>query len=178
MDAERVAHHPGGQEVPFELLEDEEEDGDGGGRGRRDRDRDQNAGDRPDPGSHERDHGRERDPETEHRRVGYTQRPERQGRQHPLRGHDEGEAGEVARERFADRVPQLAGVASVRLGGEQQAGGLYLSRVGEHVGGRDGGAQKSGDEINGLAQEPEDTVDQFLEAVLDATEEVGGEAGQ
>src|SRR5215213_2641465 len=180
---EGLALDAGGQEVAFELLDQDVGNDRQDGCGRRGlevrRPEDESHYDRgytPEEGAKIGDDRRDRHPHAEQDGVAHTEQIERRSGQDALDHDHEDEPAEVARERLAESVPQVAGVVTVVGRDGLQVGGLHLPHVHKQIDRNEEYAEERYPETQRLRYEAEDTPEEVLGQVLGPVEEVRDQA--
>src|SRR5215207_3618564 len=177
---ESLALDAGGQEVAFELLDQDVRHDRQDSCGRRGlevgRPEDQghyDSGYTPQEGAEVGDDRRDRNPHAEQDGVAHAEQIQRRSGQYALDHYHEDEPAEVARERLAEGFPQVAGVVTVvgRYGLENS--GLHFPHVHQEVDGDEDYAEERYPEVESPGDKPEEAPEQVLGKVLGAVEEIG-----
>src|SRR5215207_4090766 len=177
---ESLALDTGGQEVAFELLDQDVGHDRQDGRGRRGlevrRPEDEghyDSGYTPQEGAEVGDDRRDRNPHAEQDGIAHAEQIQRRSGQYALDHYHEDEPAEVARERLAEGFPQVAGVVTVvgRYGLENS--GLHFPHVHQEVDGDEDYAEERYPEVESPGDKPEEAPEQVLGKVLGAVEEIG-----
>src|SRR5215211_8189015 len=176
---EGLALNAGGQEVAFELLDQDvghDRQDCGGRRGLEvRRPEDEGHYDRGYPteeGAEVGDDRRDRHPSAEQYGVAHAEQIQRHRGQDALDHDHEDEPAEVARERLAEGFPQVAGIVAVVGRYGLQKGRLHLPHVYHEVDGDEEYAEERYPEVECLGDEPEDASEQVLGKVLGTVEEI------
>src|SRR5215210_8724480 len=175
---EGLALDAGGQEVPFELLDQDvghdRQDGcgrrgleDGGSEDEGHYDR----GYTPEEGAEIRDDRRDRYPHAEQYGVAHAEQIQRRRGQDALDHDHEHEPAEVARERIAEGFPEVAGVVAVVGRDGLQKSRLHLPHVHQEVDRDEEYAEERHPEVESPGYKPEDAPQQVLGKVLGTVEE-------
>src|SRR5919112_2653944 len=119
------------------------------------------------------DDRRDRNPHAEQDGVAHAEEIERHSGQDALDHDHEDEPAEVARERLAEGFPQVAGVVAVVGGHGLQKNRFHLPHVDQEVDSDEEYAEERYPEVESPGNKPEDAPEQVLGKVLGAVEEVG-----
>src|SRR5215217_6883538 len=176
---EGLALDAGGQEVAFELLDQDVGNDRQDGCGRRGlevgRPEDQghyDSGYTPQEGAEVGDDRRDRNPHAEQDGVAHAEQIQRRSGQNALDHDHENEPAEVARERLAEGFPQVAGVVAVVGRYGPQKSRLHFPHVHQEVYRDEEYAEERYPEVESPGDKPEDAPEQVLGKVLGTVEEI------
>src|SRR5918993_298331 len=176
---ESLALDAGGQEIAFELLDQDvgHDRQDGCGRRRLEVRRPEDEGYydsryTSEEGAEIGDDRRDRYPHAEQDSVAHAEQIQRRSGQDALDHDHEDEPAEVARERLAEGFPQVAGVVAVVGRYGPQKSRLHLPHIHQEVYCDEDYAEERYPEVESPGDKPEEAPEQVLGKVLGAVEEI------
>src|SRR5215208_934028 len=177
---ESLALDAGGQEVAFELLDqDVGHDSQDGGCcrglevGRPEDEGHYDSGYTAQEGAEVGDDRRERNPHAEQDGVAHAEQIQRRSGQYALDHYHEDEPAKVTRERLAEGLPEVAGVVAVVGRYGPQKSRLHLPHIHQEVYRDEDYAEERYPEVESPGDKPEEAPEQVLGKVLGAVEEIG-----